>query len=104
MFKQLEDKIILISLATNHMNNEYIGNPCNISCGMFGIRYSYSDHYYATNGEDRGCSSTDGTLAFNASQGRRSSSEYLGTRLIPVLSTTTSTITADYFNNEDTRT
>ena len=44
MFKQLEDKIILISLATNHMNNEYIDNPCNISCGMFGIRCSYSDH------------------------------------------------------------
>ena len=53
------------------MNNEHIDDPCNISSGMFGIRYSYSDNYYATHGEDRGCSSTDGTLAFNASQGGR---------------------------------
>jgi hypothetical protein len=55
------------------MNNEYIGNSCNISSGMFGIRYSYSDHYYATDGEARGCSSgRSSTLVFNASQGRRS--------------------------------
>jgi hypothetical protein len=53
------------------MNNEYIGNPCNISSGMFGIRYSYSDNYYATHGEDRGYTGRrSGTLAFNAIQGR----------------------------------
>ena len=32
-----------------------------------GIRYSYSDNYYATDGEDRGCSSIDGSTSFNAS-------------------------------------
>ena len=62
MFKQF------ISIATNHMNNEHIGNPYNISSGMFGIRYSYSDNYYATHGEDRGCSARDDSIAFNASQ------------------------------------
>jgi hypothetical protein len=36
---------------------------------MFGIRYSYSDNYYATDGEDRGCSARDDSIAFNASQG-----------------------------------
>jgi hypothetical protein len=74
------------------MNNEHIGAPCNISSGMFGIRYSYSDHYYATDGEDRGCSSTDGSTSFNASQGRRSVHRifsYLGL----FLSTATNTIT-----------
>jgi hypothetical protein len=35
---------------------------------MFGIRYSYSDNYYATDGEDRGCSARDGNMAFNANQ------------------------------------
>ena len=52
------------------MNNEYISDPCNISSGMFGIRYSYSDNYYATDGEDRGCSARDGNMAFNANQVR----------------------------------
>ena len=60
--------VILKSLGKNHRNSEYTDNPCNISSGMFGIRYSYSDHYYATDGEDRGCSSTDGSTSFNASQ------------------------------------
>ena len=49
------------------MNNEYISDPCNISSGMFGIRYSYSDNYYATHGEDRGCTGgRDSSFAFNA--------------------------------------
>jgi hypothetical protein len=78
------------------MNNEYIGNPCNISSGMFGIRYSNSDNYYATHGEDRGCTgSRSGTLAFNASQGRRSVHgifSYLGLFLSTVTSTITPTI------------
>jgi hypothetical protein len=60
------------------MNNEYIGNPCNISSGMFGIRYSYSDNYYATHGEDRGCSARDDSIAFNASQGRHSTQRIFG--------------------------
>ena len=54
------------------MNNEYIDNSCNISSGMSGVRYSYSDNYYATHGEGRGCSVRDDSIAFNASQGRRS--------------------------------
>ena len=74
------------------MNNEYIGNPCNISSGMFGIRYSYSDNYYATHGEDRGCSATDDSIAFNASQGRRSVHRIFS-YLDLFLSTVTSTIT-----------
>jgi hypothetical protein len=37
---------------------------------MFGIRYSYSDNYYATDGEDRGCSARDDSMAFNANQVR----------------------------------
>jgi hypothetical protein len=35
---------------------------------MFGIRYSYSDNYYATDGEDGGCGARDDSMAFNASQ------------------------------------
>ena len=35
---------------------------------MFGIGYSYSDNYYATDGEDRECSARDDSMAFNASQ------------------------------------
>ncbi len=52
----------------NYIDNEHVGAPCNISSGMFSIRYSYSDNYYATDGEDRGCSATNGSTAFNASQ------------------------------------
>jgi hypothetical protein len=44
--------------------------PYNISSGLFGIRHSYSDNYYATDGEDRGCSARDGNMAFNANQVR----------------------------------
>ena len=35
---------------------------------MFRIRYSYSDNYYATDGEDRGRSARVGNIAMNASQ------------------------------------
>lgn len=75
------------------MNNEYIGDPCNISSGMFGIRYSYSDHYYATDGEDRGCSARDDSIAFNASHGRLFVYR-LFSYLALLLSTTTGTITS----------
>jgi len=33
---------------------------------MFGIRYSYSDNYYAIDGEDRGCSARDDSIGLNA--------------------------------------
>jgi hypothetical protein len=37
---------------------------------MFGIRYSYSDNYYATDGDDRGCTgSRSGTLTFKGDVG-----------------------------------
>jgi hypothetical protein len=38
MFKQ--SRGIFISLAKNHTNNEDIGDPCDISSGMCGIRNS----------------------------------------------------------------
>jgi hypothetical protein len=37
---------------------------------MFGVRYSHSDNYYATDGKDRGRSARDDSIAFNASQVR----------------------------------
>jgi len=59
-----------VSLARNHIDDKHIVAPYNISSGLFGIRHSYSDNYYATDGEDRGCSARDGNMAFNANQVR----------------------------------
>ena len=68
-FRNKERYLLIVSLERNHNNNDkHIGAPCNISSGMFGIRCSYSDNYYATDGEDRGCSATDGSITFNSSQ------------------------------------
>jgi hypothetical protein len=63
LFRNKERYLLNVSLARTHIDDKHIVAPYNISSGLFGIRHSYSDNYYAT---DRGCSARDGNMALNA--------------------------------------